>query len=346
MTLTWHLSRAVFIRILAVTLALGGLALALDMVESASKVLARTDGGLLRYILMRVPMILAAVAPVALIVGPVLTFLTLAGRSEFTIYRASGVTTYRMLLSLAPLAAVLGAGLFVLNDRVVPTMEGRLISWLESREAATAGAFWAHSAKGVAQADASTPGGDLLVGLDVFETDARGLMTARITAKVARFRDGEWILNGATRLVPGQGGAKDFSGEIWDTPLTPANVRALAAPGRSVAGNIAGKVLQGDWAGNRADSFYRMRVLRGYASTLLPVLMILLAAPAAFGSRRAGGMGRMGAGAVVLGFGFLLIDGMMSSLGETGAMPPYLAAFGATALFAAIGGYALVTLEE
>lgn len=346
MTLGWHLTKAVFIRILAVALALGGLALALDLVESASKVLERSDGGLLRYIMLRAPMILAAVAPVALIVGPVLTFLTLAGRSEFTIYRASGVTTYRMLLSLLPLAVVLGAGVFALNDRVVPTMEGRLITWLESREAATAGAFWAHTSKGVAQADASTIGGDMLVGLDVFETDAKGVLTARITAKVARYREGQWILNGATRLIPGKGGAEDFSGRIWDTPLTPANIRALAAPTRTVAGNIADKVLQGDWAGNRADSFYRMRVLRGYASTLLPALMILLAAPAAFGSRRAGGMGRKGAGAVVLGFGFLLIDGMMSSLGETGAMPPYLAAFGATALFAAIGGFVLVSMEE
>lgn len=346
MTLGWHLTKAVFIRILAVTVALGGLALALDLVESASTVLERSDGGLLRYVMLRGPMILAAVAPVALIVGPVLTFLTLSGRSEFTIYRASGVTTYRMLLSITPLAVILGVGMFALNDRIVPTMEGRLLSWLESSEVATAGAFWAHTSTGVAHADASTAGGDFLVGLDVFETDATGVLTARITAKVARFRDGAWILNGATRLVPGKGGAEDFSGRIWETPLTPANIRALAAPTRTVAGNIAGKVLQGDWAGNRADSFYRMRVLRGYASTLLPALMILLAAPAAFGSRRAGGMGRKGAGAVVLGFGFLLIDGMMSSLGETGAMPPYIAAFGATALFAAIGGYVLVTMEE
>ncbi|MGB0504641.1 MAG: LptF/LptG family permease [Pikeienuella sp.] len=346
MILSLHLSRSVLVRILAVMAALAGLALALDLVESASKVLGRDDGGILRYLMLRTPLILAAVAPVALIVGPVLTFLALSSRSEFTIYRASGITTYRVLLSLLPLAIVLGGLMFVMNDRVVPTMEGRLLTWLKAKNIASAGAFWAHTRNGVIRAQASSPRGDILVGLDVFETDPQGLLTARITARAARFEDGVWRLEGAQRLIPGKGAPTDASGNLWSTPLSPANVRALGAPGRKVGGDTAGKVLEGDWAGNRADSFYEMRVLRGYASVLAPALMILLAAPAAFGMRRTAGFGRSAAWAVALGFGYLLVDGMMSALGETGALPPVLAAFGATGIFSALGLWALVTLEE
>ena len=91
MILAKHLSRIVFMRIAAVALVLGGLALALDLVESAALVLGADDGGMLRYISLRAPLILAVVLPVALIVGPVLAFLSLSGRNEFTIFRAARI---------------------------------------------------------------------------------------------------------------------------------------------------------------------------------------------------------------------------------------------------------------
>lgn len=344
MTLAWHLSQVVLVRIVAVALALGGLAMALDLVESAATVLAQEDGGLGRYVLLRAPLILAAVAPVALIVGPVLAFLTLSGRSEFTILRAAGATTYRLLLMLAPLALALGFGMFVLLDRVAPRMEAALIVWLEG-DAGEAGAFWARTTTSVVRVGAASPDGRLLADVDVYETTPGGLMKTRIDARTARFDGGDWRFGEARRLRPGAA-AVDVSGRVWETPLTPANIRALAVPGRTVAGDVAGKVLTGDWAGNRSNEFYTVRVYRGYAALFAPMLMILLAAPAMYGMRRARGFGRSAAWAVTLGFGFLLADGMLASLGESGNMPPLLAAFGGTILFGAVGGWALVTLEE
>lgn len=346
MILARHLSRVVFVRILAVALVLGGLALALDLVESAAVVLDAGDGGMIRYIGLRAPLILTVVLPVALIVGPVLAFLSLSGRNEFTIFRAAGATTYRILGALIPLALILGGCMYLLTDRVAPRMEAALINWLDEKPIGGAGSFWARTTTGVIRAAASSPSGDVLVNVDIFETNREGRMTARTDARVARYEGGAWTLEDASRLTPGQSESIDISGEVWETPLSPANVRALATPGRSLAGDIAIKMLEGDWAGNRSEAFYQVRLYRGYAAWAVPLLMILLAAPAAFGMRRSGGFGRGAVWSVVLGFGFLLTDGMLASLGETGNMPPVLAAFGALALFTAIGGWMLVTLEE
>ncbi len=345
-TLMMHFSKAVLTRILAVTLMLGGLAMALDLVESAAIVLQREDGGLLRYLGLRLPLILATVLPVALVLGPVLAFLSLSGRNEFTILRASGATTYRLLLILAPLALLIGAGLFALNDRVVPKLEGELLTWLDDRPKGTMGDFWARTTTGVFHADASDPSGQILSGVDIYATDRQGRLTSRITATHILWADGVWRFENATRLAPGGGRSVSIDGEVWDSPLRPANVRALASPGRTVAGNAAERILKGDWAGNRTAQFYQVRIYRGYASILLPFLMILLAAPAAFGTRRAGGLGKRAALGVALGFAFLLFDGMLTALGETGNLPPVLSAFGATAMFAAIGAYNLIVLEE
>lgn len=346
MTLALHLGGAVLVRILGALLALGGLAAALDLVESAADVLARDDGGLGRYLALRAPVILTAVTPVALIVGPVLAFLSLAGRSEFVVLRAAGATTYRMLLSLAPVALALGLGFYVLTDRVSPTLEGRLSAWLDPAPAESAGAFWARTRQGVIHAAASSPEGDRLGGVEIYGTDAEGRLLARITAGAAHFENGAWRLEDATRLTPGEASSIRIDGELWETTLRPANVRALAAPTRSVAGNVAERILSGGWVGNRTAEFYRTRIYRGYAAFLAPFVMILLAAPAAFGTRRGGGLGRRGALAVALGFGFLLLDGMLTALGETGNLPPALAAFGASAMFGALGLWILITLEE
>lgn len=345
-TIAVHLSKAVFYRVLAVVLMLGGLAAALDLAENASDLLKRDDGGLMRYLGLRLPLILSAVAPVALIIGPVLTFLTLSGRSEFTIMRASGATTYGLLAALTPLAICLGLGLYALNDRVAPTMEGRLLTWLDDGPKGGAGDFWARTTTSVVRAEASSPSGELIVDVQIYETNRAGILLSRVDASAARYRDGVWTFDKATRLIPGEGRSVPIDGAVWETPLRPANVRALATPGRTVAGNVAGRMLAGDWASNRTSEFYQVRVYRGFAAVLTPFVMFLLAAPAAFGTRRSGGMGLRGALAVALGFGFLLFDGMLTALGETGNLPPFLAAFGATAIFAAIGAYALVTLEE
>lgn len=159
MTLALHLSRAVLTRILMVTIALFGLALALDLVESAAEVLQREDGGILRYLGLRAPMILTAVLPVALIMGPVLAFLSLSGRSEFTILRASGATTYRMLMMLLPLGLALGLGLNLLTDRVSPVLEARLLTWLGPETEGRAEGFWARTTLGVVHANATSPKG-------------------------------------------------------------------------------------------------------------------------------------------------------------------------------------------
>ena len=213
-TLALHLSKTVLIRILAVILMLGGLAAALDLAENASDLLRREDGGLWRYLGLRAPLILAAVAPVGLIVGPVLAFLTLSSRSEFTIMRASGATTYFMLAALIPLALLIGAGLFALNDRIAPKMEGRLITWLDDGPKAGAGDFWARTTTSVVRADASNAAGDLITGAQIYETDPQGRLLSRVDAEAMRHEDGVWRFEAARRLIPGEGRSTDISGQV------------------------------------------------------------------------------------------------------------------------------------
>lgn len=346
MTFAIHLTRVVFVRIAMVALLLGALAVALDLIDSASTVLAKDDGGLLRYLSLRTPLILAVVLPVAFITGPVLAFMSLASRSEFTILRASGATTYRLLIMLIPLAAICGGGYYLLTDRAAPKLEAKLLAWLDPEPEHDAGAFWARTTPAVIHAGASSSKGSRLYRLDIYEISPDGRLTARIKALSARYVDRQWRFDEATKLIPGEGAAKSISGETWDTPLTPANVRALSSRTRTIPGKVATRMLAGRWAGNRTSEYYQVRVWRGYTAFIAPFIMFLLAAPAAFGTARGREAGKYAALAVVMGFGYLLFDGMLTALGETGNLPPLLSAFGAAGIFGAIGAWTLISLEE
>lgn len=92
--------------------------------------------------------------------------------------------------------------------------------------------------------------------------------------------------------------------------------------------------------------FYAMQLWNGYAAFLTPVVMLLFASLASFGLVRSGGGARYVAISAAGGVGFILIDGVFTSLGEVGAVPAVPAAFLAPALFLVLGVWSVVLAEE
>ena len=70
MIIALHISKTVLIRLLAVILGLTGLAVALDLAENASDVLAAEDGDLLRYVALRTPLLMLAIVPAGMLAEP------------------------------------------------------------------------------------------------------------------------------------------------------------------------------------------------------------------------------------------------------------------------------------
>ena len=112
-----------------------------------------------------------------------------------------------------------------------------------------------------------------------------------------------------------------------------------------LSGMVVADVIGGERVSTRPRSYYEAALARTFTAPLAAFIMLLLALPSAIVSERRGGGGRL-LGALGLGLGFLLVDGVFSSFGSSGRLDPWLAATAAPLIFAAIGFAQLSACER
>ena len=348
MTMALYLSRVVGGRILAVLLAFLLLGLSFDLLENSTEVIdAQGLEGLAEYALLRAPLILLTVFPLGVLVGATLAFLALAARSEMVVMRTAGVNTVRLVLLLAPLALVFGATQNQLAASVGPAAEQALVERFPGlvgspeREERV----WLRDWEAVIRIGRVAQGGTVLRDISIFETGPDGVLQRRIDASVARHAGDAWRLGGVTLRTPG--GPPERMGEMyWHSRLTPAGVIGAARRPDLVAAEDVRRILAGERPGARGTPYYLVQLWRSYAALIVPAVMLMFGAMASFGLARSGGGARYVALGIAGGMGFVLVDGVLTSLGQVGAMQAALAAFIGPAIFFVVGLWSIVVIEE
>lgn len=349
MILRRYLTRLFLGRALGALLALAGLLQLLDLLDTASQVLAR--GGVpdvLRYAALRSPTLIGQAVPLAVLLGAALAFLRLSATSEMAALRAAGVGAWRVLAALAPACALAAAVHSALLLAVAPRSERALADWWDGLGAAAGAAaepvavphrLWFRIGSDIVAADAVSLDGERLAGVLVIRREGDGRATERIEARRAEHSAAAgWVLREVSVVRPAGARAEALAELDWPEGPPPATLRALARPteaqplGRLLAG------ARGEGAASRGGAFYAARAHSAAAMLATPFVMLLLAAPAAFGlPRQGGGAARRAAVGLALGLGYLMAAGLLGALGETGALPPALAAWTAPLIFTAVG---------
>lgn len=342
-TLPGYLRQRVGLQIVAVLAVLTGLMQLLDLLGVTTDVLERGQGvrDLIHYALLRLPAELVLGLPLAVLLGTLLALRAMARHLEIGAMRTSGVSLMRLLVYLLPLAIVLALGQFAFAERVLPRTETALRQWwIASAPAGDAASRrWAHTSSGPVSMETISPDGRHLQRVRIYERDASGLVTARISAADARWRDQHWQLDGVTELTLRDGEIRhaEASTRVWQTNLRPDDVLRLDVSRPYLSTSMLADVLTGARVGTQATSYYRTAFYRSFAAPLAVIVMLLLAVPvaAALPRDRAGGRGMLAA--LALGLAFLLCDGMLAAFGASGRLPAPLAAFAAPLLFGLLG---------
>jgi lipopolysaccharide export system permease protein len=151
------------------------------------------------------------------------------------------------------------------------------------------------------------------------------------------------LRDGTARAADGHPTA--FTERPWPASLDPANLLELTRRDPVLGTGQVRAILEERRVGRDPPGSYRFRLIRAYAQPLVPVVMLLLATPVAGGQRRSGGIAAGMAVGLATGLSYLVLDGILAALGETGTLPPLLAAWAAHAVFASIGGALLLRAE-
>ena len=274
-----------------------------------------------------------------MLAGALFTFAQLARNSELVVMRISGLSLLQIFRRTLPVALAVAALDLVVADQVTPRAEQALASW------------WAESTPGhpvntrerwfridgdVVLAKAGAPNGRSMRDVSIYDRDGGQQLTRRIEAAKAIWTGHGWRLDNATVTDLRQDHAERMtvSAMDWPTTLRPADSARLFAGAYQMTSEAAYRSLFGKGPIDQSPSEFQTRLYRTLAEALAPLIMLLFALPTALGHARSNRTIPVILG-LCFGLFYLVTDGILTAMGQTGVLPPWAAAWGAPVASAA-----------
>ncbi len=334
----------------ALLLALGGFLLVylcVDFLERAPRFVqaGATAMQIVRYFLLKIPLIVTQMIPVAVLAGTLLSFGALSRHAEIMAMRSSGLSLTGISAPILATALTLSVGTFAWNEWVVPQAAERAhhLEQVEITKKKFAGHFrrsaiWYRSGSGFVNIDWFDESTATLHGVRVLELTDSYRLRRLLTAPRLRWSGEAWGGEGAFEVDFTKAGS-DRVKPLSTVSLaeTPEDFAAVARKpedltSRELARQIADLDSKGlDTTEMSVDLWLKSAV------PFVSVIMALIGVPLASRSRRNTSAAANMAAAIAVGFGYWIVLALSISLGRTGVIPPWAAAWGANALFLGVG---------
>ncbi len=354
-TMALYVGRMFLIRSFSILFALVLILQTLDLLGESGKILAvagNGDGEVWRYVGMRIPQIIETFLPFSVLLGTILTLVTLNQNSEVIAMKASGMSAHQVLAPLF-LAALLVAGIsFAFNERIVTRSTAALSAWQKveyakvPRDSGVRANIWVRAGNDLINAGTvETRGAVVLRDVTVYER-TQGVLSSMLKADSAKPVAGGWELTNARRFIRRSGtleplGTITAMKGVGTDQFTLAQVDGDELPFTELSAAID----ELEAAGRPVDALKGV-LWHKISGPLSAILMPLLGAVAAFGLARSGKLFVRAILGMALGFAYFVADNFALAMGDLGAYTPFLAAWGPFILFALIGEMILIRTEE
>jgi lipopolysaccharide export system permease protein len=352
----WYLARSFFTRSLAVLLGLVVILVMLDLLGNSGRILAQPgndEAQLWRYAGLRVPQLIQQFLPFALLLGTLITLATMNQHSEIIAMKAAGVSAHQIIAPLM-LTSLLIAGVhFVFNERIVTRATTALNAWVDVNygpvppPTGTQTNVWVREGDDLIFArQVSGSGADTrLQGVTIYDRTG-GTLTGLLTADSGRFAGNGWQLANTRRFDVEAGTVANSPNLLVGQSIDPIQFTlASVDPDEQDFWQLRRSIDELEKAGRSIRS-EESNLWHKISGPLSGVLMPLLAAIAAFGLARSGQLFLRAVTGMGLGFSYFVADNFALAMGNFGAYPPLLAAWGPFFLFLLIGETVLLRTEE
>jgi lipopolysaccharide export system permease protein len=354
-TMALYVGRMFLIRSFSILFALVLILQTLDLLGESGKILAvagNGDGEVWRYVGMRIPQIIETFLPFSVLLGTILTLVTLNQNSEVIAMKASGMSAHQVLAPLF-LAALLVAGIsFAFNERIVTRSTAALSAWQKveyakvPRDSGVRANIWVRAGNDLINAGTvETRGAVVLRDVTIYER-TQGVLSSMLKADSAKPVAGGWELTNARRFIRRSGtleplGTITAMKGVGTDQFTLAQVDGDELP----FSELSTAIDELEAAGRPVDALKGV-LWHKISGPLSAILMPLLGAVAAFGLARSGKLFVRAILGMALGFAYFVADNFALAMGDLGAYTPFLAAWGPFILFALIGEMILIRTEE
>ena len=352
-----YMARLFITRSFAVLIALVGILMMLDLLGNSGNILAHPGNGdaeLWRYVGLRIPQLIARFLPFSVLLGSLIALAGLNQHSEIISMKAAGISAHQIIAPLILAASLVAIVHFVFTERVVTRANAALAAW----DAVDYGPVPAET--DIRNNIAIVHGDDLifvrlvtgegrnvgLAGITVYDR-AGGTLRRILTAQSGRLAPGGgWDLTGATLFDVDSGRLQRMARVNFGHGIDP-NRFTLAQVDPNEQNFFRLRRSIGELgAADRATAMLEANLWHKLAGPVSTILMPLLAAVAAFGLARSGQLMVRAVIGMALGFAYFVADNFALAMGNLGAYPPFLAAWGPFLLFLLVGEAVLIRTEE
>ncbi len=312
-------------------------------------------GAIVRYFLFKLPLVVTQVTPFAVLVAVLGGLGLLARHNEFVALRACGVSIWQIVVPLLTLGSILSVGVLYWNDSVVPycarrwhDIESREIKKKQSGLTMFAGRrVWYHGGAGFYDINRVNNRRRTLVGLTVYQVDEEFTLRRIIEADTATWDGAGWLL-----VAPR---THEFTPEgVREYTQTPAGFSLPESFDDFLVIYVDPESFSYGMLQQQIDDMRRKGIDASetlvdlHLKLALPAasfVMMLLAVPLAVrGTRVTSVWSGVGLG-FGLGFAYFVVLASSRALGQTGALPPFAAAWAANSVFLLVGTYYLLGTE-
>jgi len=299
------------------------------------------------YFVLKVPLIITQMTPVAVLAAMLLSLGGLARRSELMAMRSCGISLWQIGTPLAGACLVIAFLSLAFGEYVVPgaSMQAHFVDRVQIKNKKFRGHFndaeiWYHGSGTFTNIDRFDANRNEIYGLTRYEFDPEFRLRRIVEARVARWTGEGWNASDVQEMRFGAEGALQAS-PLADSELglteTPEDFTAVHREAedlsyQSLAREIEDLRRKGiDTTEARVDLWLKLAV------PFISVIMALIAIPLASRHSRGSGVAASVGAALVVGFSYWVVLALTTSLGKGGVLPPPLAAWSANLIFAAIG---------
>jgi lipopolysaccharide export system permease protein len=299
------------------------------------------------YLLLKLPESGARLMPAACLLASVLTFSTLTKHNEMTAVRASGMAPLRLAWPLFLLGGLGGLMLLMAHEYLIPyTNQAYRLLWrthVLHEPLATpsgmvqSGKIWYRAGSRLWSVELSKPLEQRLLGVTIYELDATGSVCRRYDVAEARWEPPGWVLRQGTVHVFDNGTfagpSEEFAEQVVDFPEPLADITALRKPPDEMSLREMRAYIQRLRRQGFADVAYTVEFYGKLAFAAVCIIMAGFGVPLAIRLNRSGGTTQAISLTLFCGFGYWILHSLAMALGQSGQLPPVLAAWSTNCCF-------------
>ncbi|MGF1456416.1 MAG: LPS export ABC transporter permease LptG [Alphaproteobacteria bacterium] len=310
--------------------------------------------------LLKLPNIFEIAFPFTFLFGAMWTFTRLSRSNELVVARASGVSVWQFLAPALIISVSLGLFIIIFFNAASATMLARykvlertLLRGEQSTLQIGQSGLWLREviegdhrvvhARNIS--DARNDEDLTLFTVLILEFDGSNRFARRIDAEDAELRDTTWHLGGAW-VSPADGQTKYHETLVLPTTLSPKRIQESFAKPETLTiwelSEFISAATDAGFAVNRHRFHWHALISKPF----FLAAMVFVAATFSLRLSRMGGVVHLVVAGVVAAFALFFISDVTGALGQSGVVPPALAAWAPTMVSALVGMTMLFHLED